>query len=64
MNTFTINEITIKTMVECANTTCGNSFLMENGDVLNRHQFKKLPFGDKLYCIAVYKYGKRMLVKI
>lgn len=64
MNTSTINETTIQTMVECANTTCRNSFLMENGDVLSRHQFKKLSFGEKLYCIAVYKYGKRMLMKV
>lgn len=64
MNTSIINETAIQTMVECANTTCGNSFLMENGDVLNRHQFKKLSFVEKLDCIAVYKYRERMLVKV
>lgn len=49
---------------EAAVVTCGNVYLMDDGQILTNRHYKALSFFDKLRMIMYYKYATNQIVKI
>ena len=60
----TINKKLFIQMREVAMATCGNSYLMANGEILTNEQYRQLSFVDKLQVQLVYKYSNNQVVRI
>ena len=51
-------------MRDPAVATCNNSYLMANGEILTKAQFKQLDFVDKLQVQLIYKYSTGEIIRI
>lgn len=60
----TINKQLYLQVREPAITTCSNSYLMANGEILTNEKYKQLSFSDKLQVVLIYKYPSGQVVKI
>ena len=49
---------------EVATTTCNNSYLMDDGEILTNEQYKKLGFIQKLNMIMYYNYKLNTVCKL
>ena len=60
----TIDKMLYIQMREPAVTTCSNSYLMANGEILTNEQYKRLSFIDKLQVQLIYKYSTGEIIRI
>lgn len=51
-------------LLEVADATCHNSYLMDDGEILTNEQYKKLSFIEKLSVVMFFKYSTRQVIKI
>ena len=51
-------------MREVAQATCGNAYLMDDGEILSKAQYKALDFIGKLRLVMYYNYATCNVVKI
>ena len=51
-------------MREVAQATCGNAYLMDDGKILSKAQYKALDFIGKLQLVMYYNYATCNVVKI
>ena len=51
-------------MREPAITTCSNSYLMANGEILTNEQFRRLSLVDKLQVQLIYKYASGQVIRV
>ena len=49
---------------EKAITNCGNSYLMDNGEILNNKEYKALSFIRKLQMIMYYDYKTNNVIRV
>ena len=49
---------------EKATTTCGNAYLMGNGEILNNKEYKALSFIGKLQMVMYYDYKTNNIIKV
>ena len=49
---------------EKATTTCGNAYLMDNGEILNNKEYKALSFIGKLQMIMYYDYKRNNVIRV
>ena len=49
---------------ENATTTCGNAYLMDNGEILNNKEYKALNLMGKLRMIMYYDYKTNNVIRV
>ncbi len=59
-----IDKTTYLKLREAAQATCGNAFLLDDGSILTRAQYRKLSLVERLRVVAYFQYATNQIIKI